>query len=110
MAAGGGDDGEPRAVGDDGAGVHHVDPVGQSAVGAGRHRHHLRHRYALAGQRGLVDAEAERLDHPGVGGHVVAGLEDEHIAGHDGGGGQDHLRSVAPDERPGRGRALGGND
>ena len=33
--------------------------------------------------RGVVHAHAECLDQPAVGGHVVAGAQQDHVAGHD---------------------------
>ncbi len=47
-------------------------------LGAGR----FRHRYALTRQRGLVDAGAAVADDP-VHGDVLAGTDDEAVAGHD---------------------------
>jgi hypothetical protein len=86
--------------------VHHVDAIAQRAIRALLRGGDFRDRYALAGQRRLVDAEALDLDEARVGGHVVAGLEDEHVARHHGGGGHRRLGAVAANHRERRRRAL----
>ena len=42
-----------------------------------------RHRPRFTGDRGVAHAQGERLDQPAVGGHVVAGAHEDHVAGHD---------------------------
>ena len=76
-----GDDHGLAGAGDHcGAGVDHRRALGQRR--AGRHgRGSLGGARRLAGQGRLGRRQPVGLRHPGVGGHEVAGLQDEHVAG-----------------------------
>ncbi len=70
--------------------------------------------HRLAGQRRFLDLQVDRVDHPRVGGHAVAGVEQDDVAGHDVPGRDLALVAVADDRCRRRGhppqrfcRALG---
>ncbi len=85
-----GDDASAPAEGGQRAHVGHGEPVPERGFllqgGGGI----LLHRHRLAREGSLLDAEVHRLDEPHVGGHVVARLEQDAVAGHElaGGDGQ----------------------
>ncbi len=98
--AGGGDLHLGPAPGDDGVHVGHAVAVAERPA-LGDAARLLGHRRGLAGEGGLVDLEAEGGEDPTVGRHPVAGLEQDHVAGHQGLGLDLDGAPVAPD--PGRG-------
>ena len=60
-------------------------------------------RLGLPGEGGLLDAEAGRLDEPGIGGYDVAGFEQHDVARHQFGGG--YLGHLAGPPHPDYGRS-----
>ena len=108
--AGGDDDRVGLAGGDGRAQVDHVGPVAQRR----RHVEHvlgvLGHGDRLPGQGGLLDAKVERPEEPGVGGDVVAALQDDPVAGHEVAG-RDRLQPSFPEDLGQGGReSLEGRD
>ena len=101
LHSGGGDDACPASIGDGGAHKGAVHPVAQHRVfvqdGVGL----FLHRHRLPGQGSLVDAQVDRLDQPQVGGDVVAGLQEDHIAGDQFAGRDGDAMSVSEDPRLG---------
>ncbi len=75
-----GDQHDPAAVGDRGVHERHVGLVAGTQIRVGERRRLLGRRSALAGERGLVDIEGHRMDHPAVRCNVVAGGEQDQIA------------------------------
>jgi hypothetical protein len=82
LRPGGGDDGPAAARGDRRPREDHVALVGEAGLRIERGGV-LGDRRALASEGRLGDAERDRLQHPRVGGHRVALLKEEHVAGHD---------------------------
>ena len=103
------------AAGDVGVHERHVDVRSPIATSAGRAASvALLDRDALAGQGALLDLQRGGDDHPAVGRHAVAGVDDDDVAGHDLVGGDLEDVAVAPHlgdrlhHRPeGRRRGLG---
>ena len=58
----------------------------------------LLHRLGFAGEGGLLDAQAGRMDEPGIGRYDVAGFEQHHVTRHQIGGG--HLGHLAGPPHP----------
>ena len=92
----GGDQDLAVAAGDVGVHEGHVDAVAQRHVGSDDGLGVLLDGHALAGQRAFLDLQRRRHDHPAVGRHAVAGIDQHDVAGHDlVGGDLDHV-AVAP--------------
>ena len=88
------DDGAAAAVDDAAAKIEHVAAVAETDVTGGCERvWRFCHRHALAGQGGLLGAQARTLEHACVGRHGVARLKHEHIA-------RDQLLTGDGDELP----------
>ena len=88
------DDGAAAAVDDAAAEIEHVAAVAEADVPGGRERiRGFCHRHALAGQGGLLGAQARTLEHACVGRHSVARLKHEHIT-------RDQLLTGDGDELP----------
>jgi hypothetical protein len=82
--AGGDDQPEPGAVGDQRAAEAHVEALGEDhAAGAFDHLVVLVHRLGLAGQRRLVELQPVGLDQAYVRGENVASLDPQHVTGDD---------------------------
>ena len=88
------DDGAAAAVDDAAAAIEHVAAVAEADVAGSRERiRRLCHRHALAGQGGLLGAQARALEHARISRHGVARLEHEHIT-------RDQLLTGDGDELP----------
>ena len=92
----------PLAGGDQGGGVGHVGAIGQGGV-FGQGLGLLLHRERLAGEGRLVDPQVAGIREAHVGRDLVAGLQDDDVAGHQLGGREAHALAVAHD------RGLGGH-
>ena len=92
------------------AGVGHGEPVAERRLVLHGRTGLLFHRHALAGQRGLLDPQVDRLDEAHVGGHVVAGLQQDHVAGHQLARGHHPGGAVAHHPRLGGGHLLQGRE
>ena len=94
--------------------VRHVDAIAERRTLRGHRVDHLRHRRALAREAGLLDLERRGDQDPAVGGHLVAGLEPDDVAGDQLLGRDLDALAVAPHVRrhdqhlAQRGDALGG--
>ena len=82
------------ALGDQRARPQHRAPVAKRRIGGDR-IHGLFHRHGLAGQDRLLRGQPPRLDHPQVGGHLVARLQQHDVAGHQVGPVHRHAPPVA---------------
>ena len=94
VGAGGDDDGAARPLGHGGAPVDHAGAVGQVGVradGPGG----LDDGVGLTGQGGLHHAQGSGRDQAGIGTDLVALAQDEDVAHHELGGGDDQPRAVA---------------
>ena len=75
------DDGAAASVDDAAAEIEHVAAVAETDVTGGRERvGRFCHRHALAGQGGLLGAQARALEHTRIGRNGVARLKHEHVA------------------------------
>ena len=81
--------------------VRHTGAVAQRDVLAGHRVGRLADRQALPGQRGFLDLQRRRQDHPAIGGHPVAGLDQHDIARNQ----LRRRRSRSPTPRDVRGRS-----
>ena len=84
------------AAGDVGVHERHVDAVADRHVGPRDGLGALLDRDALAGQGAFLDLQRRRDDHPAVGRHPVAGIDQHDVAGHDLVGGDLGDVAVAP--------------
>ncbi len=108
--AGGHHEGGAAALGHDGAHEGEVAAIPQRQA---RHVEGLRllgYGLRLAGEGGLLDAEAGRLGQADVGGHQVPGLQQDHVAGHQVAGGDVPGQPGAHHGDLGDGQALQGGD
>ena len=76
-------EGRPAACGHDGARMHDRAAIAERRGLRQRPGRNLLHRHALAGEGRLLHPQPEGLDQPGVGRHLIAGLEFDPVAGHD---------------------------
>ncbi len=94
------------AIGHDGAHVEHVGAVADRRILALGNGQRLLNWLGLAGESGLLDLQAHVLQQAAVGGHEVAGLQDDDVAGHKIDRGDFLDLAVAADADGGNGQLL----